>query len=62
MPANKSYEQGYASGYAGEPLNETLALRSANYCEGWDAGNCDRPSLADLTFDYAKEVSNPLIF
>jgi len=57
---NKSaqWERGYKEGRQGA---QYLNSRNSNdYAEGYDAGECDRPTLEELTYDFAKEVSDPL--
>jgi hypothetical protein len=53
-------DRAYREGRSGEPLDPELARHSEDYDRGWDAGNCDRPSLDDLTVDAAKERTDPL--
>ena len=53
----KNFEFGYKAGIQGKPFRKELA-DYAGYLDGWDAGNCDRPSLEELIpIDVAKERS-----
>lgn len=42
----KNYNYGYAQAMRGVPFDPALA-KYAGYEEGWDAGNCDRPTPVD---------------
>lgn len=53
------FDRGYAAGYRADPLPDGS---SKEYYRGWDAGNSDRPTLEELTFDAAKEAYDPLGF
>ena len=53
----KNYEFGYKAGYTGKLYRKDLS-RYPGYDEGWDHGNCDRPSLDEiLPMDFGKEAS-----
>ena len=53
----KNYETGYRMGINGVPFNPEFA-KYTGYEDGWDAGNCDRPTLDEiLPIDVAKERS-----
>lgn len=50
----QSFEKGYRDGYNDREMTST----DYAYDAGWDAGNCDRPSLDELLpMDVAKERS-----
>ena len=55
--------RGYADAMAGRKYDGSRfpagsTLEDAYWC-GWDSGECDRPSLEELTLDVAKERSDP---
>jgi len=53
----RNFEFGYREGFNGRPFRQDLA-GYPGYAEGWDAGNCDRPSLDELLgVDVDKERS-----
>lgn len=53
----KNFNTGYKQGFEGVPFNITLD-QFPGYADGWDAGNCDRPTLDELLpLDVAKERS-----
>ena len=53
----RNYEAGYRAGFSGKPFNAELT-KYTGYDDGWDAGNCDRPTLEELMpLDVAKERS-----
>jgi hypothetical protein len=53
----KNFEIGYRQGYNGIEYKPELS-KYAGYDDGWDAGNCDRPTLEELIpMDRNKEAS-----
>ena len=60
MKRSEDYEAGYRDGfnYSQTPLDWSAV--SEDYVDGWDDGNCDRPSMEELSLDVAKERRDPL--
>ena len=54
------FDAGYDDGYNGRTFSDAWDCES--YDAGYDAGNCDRPSLEELSMDVAKEARDPLSF
>lgn len=53
----RNFEAGYQAGLFGVEFNPNLA-QYIGYADGWDCGNCDRPTFDEMTpIDMAKERS-----
>jgi len=44
----KNYEFGYREGFKGLPVRREFIAKYPGYYDGWDAGNCDRPTLEEM--------------
>lgn len=58
-----AYNQGYRDGIAGKPwpglIGKPPSPEEQAYYRGYDAGECDRPTMDELTVDYGMEATDP---
>lgn len=63
MTTEQAYRIGYRAAYRGHPYEDDLHFAGITtepvrraYADGYDAGECDRPSLEEITFDMEAEA------